>query len=210
MKYLGSHIFRSICCVCVGLLLAVNATAMGILIVQIVGGIFLTSAVVTLLTWLWNRLSSTVVKPALPIMALGSLGFGALLLAFPAGVIAYMVTILGILLVIGAVSQLSAIFSYRRIAPMSVGGFIVPIALLALGLYICIEPMETVDLSLQLLGVAIAVYGFSDLFMAIRFARYNRVYTKRKEEEERQERIKREMQYVDFEVVDATKEENRE
>lgn len=187
-----------------------NAAAMGILIVQIVGGIFLTSAVVSLLTWLFSHFGKSVVKPAFPIMALGSLGFGALLLAFPGGVIAYMVTILGVLLVIGGISQLSAIFSYRRIAPVSFSGFVIPIALVALGMYICLEPLETVDLSLQLLGAAIAVYGFSDLFMAIRFARYNRAYTKRKEEEERQEAIRREAQYVDFEIVDATKEESKE
>lgn len=208
MKILGSHIFRSLCCLCVGLLLVVNSSVMGPLIVQIVGGLFLVSSTVALATWLFNKLfSNSGVRPTFPFLSIGSLCFGLLLVCFPAGFMAYMVSILGFILVMAGVQQVFSQISYRHVAPVSLFGFIVPVLLLGIGLYICFNPLESLATTLEILGAAIAIYGFSDLIMAIRFSRYHRIYAAKKREEERQAEIAREAQYVDFEIVDATKEE---
>ena len=206
MKILGSTIFRSLMSLCVGLLLMLNATVMGPLIVQVIGGFFVLSGVVGVAAWLFDRMRSSV-KPFFPVGSVGCILLGIVPILAPGTFVSYLVTLLGVLLVMAGISQLGAQVSYRRVAPVSIFGMIMPVVVLGVGLYIIIKPLESLATCFQILGAAITVYALTDLFLALRLRHYNRIYERKKAEEERERQRQLEASYVEFEVVDATKEE---
>lgn len=209
MKILGSTIFRSLMSLCVGLLLLSNASVMGPLIVQVIGGFFLLSGVVGVAAWVFDRMRSSV-KPFFPIGSVGCILLGVVPVLMPQAFVTYLVALLGILLVMAGISQLGAQISYRRVAPVSIFGLILPIAILAVGLYIVIKPLESVATCFQILGAAITVYAITDLFLALRLRHYNRIFERKQKEEERRRQREIEASYVTFEVVDATAEKEQE
>lgn len=205
MKVLGSTIFRSILSLCVGLLLLFNAEVMGPLIVQVIGGFFLLSGAVGVAAWLYSRWTSSV-KPFFPVGSVGCILLGIVPLVAPQLFVSYLVTLLGILLVMAGISQLGSQVSYRNVAPLSVLGFIFPVVILAVGLYITIRPLESLATCFQVLGAAVTVYALTELFLALRLRHFGRIYERKQAEEERRRQREIEASYVEFEVVDATEE----
>ena len=205
MKVLGSTIFRSILSLCVGLLLLFNAEVMGPLIVQVIGGFFLLSGAVGVAAWLYSRWTSSV-KPFFPVGSVGCILLGIVPLVAPQLFVSYLVTLLGILLVMAGISQLGSQVSYRNVAPLSVLGFIFPVVILAVGLYITIRPLESLATCFQVLGAAVTVYALTELFLALRLRHFGRIYERKQAEVERRRQREIEASYVEFEVVDATEE----
>lgn len=200
---------------CVGLLLLFNASVMGTLIVQIIGGFFLLSGVVGILTWIFNRIRSYVASSELfmlffPIGSAGSILMGTVIILKADMLISYLVIILGILLVLAGLYLLGDQISYRRVAPMSLFGMIMALIILAVGLYIIFKPLDSIATCFQILGAAITVYALTDLFLALRLRHYNRIYERKQKEEERRRQREIEASYVTFEVVDATSDKDSE
>ena len=84
MKIVNSYIFRAVCALLIGLLLVSNPERMTGLLVQVIGGLFLISGLVSLINYFIIRYSDKVpVKPVFPMVGLGSLLFGVFLGFFP-------------------------------------------------------------------------------------------------------------------------------
>lgn len=209
MKILGSTIFRSLMGLCVGLLLLFNASVMAPLIVQVIGGFFLLSGIVGVVAWIFDRMRSSV-KPFFPIGSVGCIILGIVPILMPDAFVKYLVTLLGVLLFMAGISQLGSQVSYRRVAPVSLFGMILPLIILAVGLYIIFRPLDSIATCFQILGAAITVYALTDLFLAIRLRHYNRIYERKQKEEERRRQREIEASYVTFEVVDATSDKDSE
>ena len=209
MKILGSTIFRSLMGLCVGLLLLFNASVMAPLIVQVIGGFFLLSGIVGVVAWIFDRMRSSV-KPFFPIGSVGCIILGIVPILMPDAFVKYLVTLLGVLLFMAGISQLGSQVSYRRVAPVSLFGMILPLVILAVGLYIIFRPLDYIYTCFQILGAAITVYALTDLFLAIRLRHYNRIYERKQKEEERRRQREIEASYVTFEVVDATSDKDSE
>lgn len=87
MKIVNSYIFRAVCALLIGLLLVSNPERMTGLLVQVIGGLFLISGLVSLINYFIIRYSDKVpVKPVFPVVGLGSLLFGVFLGFFPGAV----------------------------------------------------------------------------------------------------------------------------
>ena len=87
MKIVNSYIFRAVCALLIGLLLVSNPERMTGLLVQVIGGLFLISGLVSLINYFIIRYSDKVpVKPVFPLVGLGSLLFGVFLGFFPGAV----------------------------------------------------------------------------------------------------------------------------
>lgn len=194
---------------CIGLLLLSNASVMGPLIVQVIGGFFLFSGMVGIVTWIFDRMRSSV-KPFFPIGSLGCVLLSIVPIIIPGAFVTYLVTLLGVILVMAGISQLGSQISYRRVAPVSIFGMILPVLILGVGLYIIIKPLESVAACFQVLGAAITVYALTELFLALRLRHYNRIYERKQAEEERRRQREIEASYVTFEVVDATSDKEAE
>lgn len=91
MKIVNSYIFRAVCALLIGLLLVSNPERMTGLLVQVIGGLFLISGLVSLINYFIIRYSDKVpVKPVFPMVGLGSLLFGVFLGFFPGLFITYL------------------------------------------------------------------------------------------------------------------------
>ena len=98
MKIVNSYIFRAVCALLIGLLLVSNPERMTGLLVQVIGGLFLISGLVSLINYFIIRYSDKVpVKPVFPMVGLGSLLFGVFLGFFPGLFITYLMYIFGFL-----------------------------------------------------------------------------------------------------------------
>lgn len=203
MKILGSTLFRSFLSLCIGLLLYFKAEDMPTLIVQIIGGFFVLSGIVGVTAWLITRSRSSV-KPFFPVGSVGCILLGIVPIVAPHLFVSYLVILFGVLLVFAGISQLGTQVSYRSVAPLSVLGFLLPLAFLGVGLYIIFYPLETIAMCFQLLGITISVYALTEMFLALRLSHYNRIFERKQAEEERRRQREIEASYVDFEVVDAT------
>ena len=115
MKIVNSYIFRAVCALLIGLLLVSNPERMTGLLVQVIGGLFLISGLVSLINYFIIRYSDKVpVKPVFPMVGLGSLLFGVFLGFFPGLFITYLMYIFGFLMVVAGINQLWNMFRLRR------------------------------------------------------------------------------------------------
>lgn len=95
MKVVNSYIFRAVCAMLVGILLVFNPERMTGLLVQVIGGLFLISGMVSLINYFIIVSSDKqTFKPSFPLVGLGSVLFGVFLGFFPELFITYLMYIL--------------------------------------------------------------------------------------------------------------------
>ena len=190
MKIVNSYIFRAVCALLIGLLLVSNPERMTGLLVQVIGGLFLISGLVSLINYFIIRYSDKVpVKPVFPMVGLGSLLFGVFLGFFPGLFITYLMYIFGFLMVVAGINQ-----AYTKDHPISnlpadfeifgaqrLGG-VIPNAVLfftllitALGVFVLFNPLESASVPFILLGVSFMLYGVSELINGVRWRKYSRM-----------------------------------
>ena len=164
MKIVNSYIFRAVCALLIGLLLVSNPERMTGLLVQVIGGLFLISGLVSLINYFIIRYSDKVpVKPVFPMVGLGSLLFGVFLGFFPGLFITYLMYIFGFLMVVAGVNQLWNMFRLRRLIPFRWYVLFFTLLITALGVFVLFNPLESASVPFILLGVSFMLYGVSEL-----------------------------------------------
>ena len=177
MKVVNSYIFRSICSLLVGILLVANPEQMSELLVQLMGGLFAFSGLVSLINYLLIYFSKkVVVKPMFPVVGVGSLLFGLMLGFFPSLFIAYLMFMLGILLVLAGINQIWTQFSFRSMVPFRWYSFIMALLILGAGLFVLFKPLATAALPFVVLGYTFVVYGVAELVAGVRWRKYERMH----------------------------------
>jgi len=156
------------------------------LLVQIIGGIFIVTGVLSTLNYWMPGGETQSIRPVFPVVGLGSIMLGLLLLLKPALFVTGLMYLLGIFLIAGGAAQLASLISSRKVAPLRWWVFIWPIIMLCVGALILFKPMQSASLPFFILGVACIGYGLSDLFYALRLLYYQH---------------KKNKEYVDFEPV---------
>ena len=98
-----------------------------------------------------------------------SLAVGIILLIFPKSFIALLLILLGFILIICGIGQISSLVSVRkwgvRANPFE---YIIAGLLILLGIVVCFNPFETQDVIFWRFGIGIIVYGITNLFSLIR------------------------------------------
>ncbi len=191
MKSLLVPLLRALCSFAIGGLLVSNPQSMTSMIVQIIGGIFIFSGLMPTLSFWMPSSQEQSIRPFFPVVGIGSIMLGLLLLLKPAIFVTALMYVLGIFIAAAGANQLSTLISARRVAPLHWWVFVWPVVLIAVGILILCQPMRSASLPFLILGIACIGYGFSDLFYTLRL-----MYYKRQKEKE----------YVDFEVIEEGKE----
>lgn len=203
MRVLSSYIFRALCAMLVGFLLVSNPQTMTTLLVQIIGGLFTLSGVVAVIGYFVNnhqherrvrkaaqlgqeapRQSSLV--NMFPVVGIGSLAFGVFLLLMPNMFIHILMYVLGLLMVLAGASQCWSLVSYRKVAPLTWSAFVLPLLILAAGIYVLCQPSEGASLPFTILGIACICYGVAEFFNGLRLHRFQRRLAKAQAEAARQ------------------------
>ncbi len=176
MRIVNSYIFRAVCALLVGLLLVYNPERMTEFLVQVIGGLFLVSGLVSLINYFMIRYSDKVpVKPVFPVVGLGSLLFGVFLGFFPGLFIEYLMYVFGFLTVVAGVNQLWNMFRLRRLIPFRWYVLLFTLMITALGVFVLFNPLESASVPFVLLGVGFILYGVSELINGVRWRKYGRM-----------------------------------
>ncbi len=173
MKSLNYTLVGAICALILGVLLvAWPGVAVNYLVITI-GVLFLLPGLVGLFTYLaiLNRRRTEAPRPVFPIVALGSALFGLWLILMPSFFVGALMYVLGVLLVLGGISQLVNLIAARSFMPVPFGLYVVPVLVLAAGITVLFNPFETAEIPFIVLGVSAIVYAVMDLFRLLRFRR---------------------------------------
>lgn len=168
MKSLNYFLISSICALIVGVLLIVNpGDAVSFLVVAI-GALFLLSGVVGTFSWLravTQKKSEVTVRPNVMVLivSVGSLLLGLWLMIMPQFFIGALMYVLGVLLVLCGLNQLTSLIVARRSMKVPFVLFVFPIVFLLTGILILYNPFEAANVPFIILGVAFLVYGVTDL-----------------------------------------------
>ncbi len=168
-------ILRALFALLIGFLLVNNPTDMTVLLVQIIGGLFALSGLVAFIGYFTAKARATGFRPVFPIVGVGSLAFGVVLLLMPTMFVNILMYVLGILLCLIGLGQIVNLISYR-FAPIMWSLYLIPLLTIAAGVFVIAYPMATASLPFMILGIAYIFYGVCEFFMGIRYYRYYRSY----------------------------------
>ena len=116
MNYTNSFIFRALCSILIGLLLVLNPERMTVALVMIIGILFGISGCYSLINYLIATKSKDVYyKPVFPVVGLGSFLFGIFMAVFPELFIAYLMFVLGIIIMLAGINQIFTFIKFRKV-----------------------------------------------------------------------------------------------
>lgn len=173
---LTRSILRSLCALLVGFLLVSNPTEMTVLIVQIIGGLFTLSGIIAFIGYFTAKVRATGFRPVFPIVGLGSVALGVLLLLMPMEFVNILMYVLGVLLCLVGVGQIISLISNRTFAPLTWSLFVMPLLIIATGIFILLRPIQAASLPFLILGGGYIFYGVIEFIFGFRFYRYRRLY----------------------------------
>jgi uncharacterized membrane protein HdeD (DUF308 family) len=176
MKILQSSIFRALVAIAVGAMLIKfpDNTVTGITIA--IGVMFLLTGLVSLLTY-WNaRRHVTDYKvydaegnllaggePMFPIVGVGSMVLGCILAFMPETFVSLLMYVIGLVLVLGAITQMMNLIAARHFGSISLWFWLAPVLTLLIGLYVMLKPLAPVELAMTLLGWLSLFYGVTEI-----------------------------------------------
>ncbi|MEG1580628.1 MAG: DUF308 domain-containing protein [Bacteroidaceae bacterium] len=166
MKVLQSSVFRAFCAIVIGILLVANPGIATKWLVILIGMLFLIPGVVTLVIYMRLKFTTVASRPFFPIVGVGSILLGLLLIVFPIHFIEILMYILGAFLIVAASNQMANLWQYRKMVVVSPAYFIVPVFTFFVAGFLIIRPLEAV---FTILGVMSMVYGLSEFFHAWHF-----------------------------------------
>lgn len=182
MRVFQSSVFRALCAIIIGALLIKfpDNTVKGITVA--IGILFLLSGIISCVTYFWTKRHTSEYKiydaegrlvageqPAFPIVGLGSAILGAFLALSPTTFVSMLMYIIGAILILGAINQFTNLINGRRYGRISLWYWLMPSAILLIGLYAIVKPMEQLSMAMLLLGWCMLLYGVTELINALKF-----------------------------------------
>ena len=182
MRVFQSSAFRALCAIIIGALLIKfpDNTVKGITVA--IGVLFFLSGIISCVTYFWTKRHTSEYKiydadgrliageqPAFPIVGVGSAIFGAVLTLSPTTFVSMLMYIIGIILVLGAITQFMNLVNGRRYGHISLWYWLMPSLILLIGLYAIVKPMEQLSMVMLLLGWCMLLYGVTELVNAMKF-----------------------------------------
>ncbi len=181
MKIFQSSIFRAVCAIAVGILLLKYPQDGVTWLTQAIGALFLLSGVIALLAyWQAKRHAGEYIvtdregrvvsgsQPTFPIVGIGSVILGLVLVLTPDSFVNGLMYILGIIMVLGGINLLMSLVSIRRLGSVPFAFWITPSVILLVGLFVLLKPMESAELPLIILGWCSLLYGATELINALK------------------------------------------
>lgn len=170
MKAINYSTLRSIFALVLGVLLvAWPDVAINYLVIT-VGVLFFVPGLISLIGY-FSRGNREGVKTVFPIVGLGSILFGLWLMIMPSFFVNILMYVLGFILVLGGIQQISSLVSARKWTSVPMGFYVVPVLILVAGLIVVINPFSVASAAFMLLGISCIIYALSELFNGFRFSR---------------------------------------
>lgn len=173
MKSLNYALVSSLCALVIGVLLVAWPDMAVNYLVITVGVLFLIPGLVGVFSYFSSvqKRRREGVRVMFPVVALGSALFGIWLVLMPAFFVTIFMYVLGVLLLLGGLSQLSEFVAARSYVRVPAGMYVFPVLVMAAGLVVLFNPFEAAMLPFMVLGVSFIVYSLIDIVRLVRFRR---------------------------------------
>ena len=197
MRMIHSSLFRAVCAIIVGGLLIQYREQTVTWITIAIGILFFLSGVISLLTYLSAKRNSEKMKgqylydaqgnhivgmrPNFPLVGMGSLILGLILALMPNVFISWLMFILSALLIMGALSQMASLVAAAKMGRVGIVYWLMPTALLLLGLFTLFRPSSIASAPLLVIGWAMLVYGVVEAMNAFKVSNNRRKWKKMQE-----------------------------
>lgn len=168
MKGLSFSFLRIICALIIGLVLVMFPDRAGEYFIITIGVVFLIPSLISIIGYL---VQNAEVKKRFPIEGVGSLLFGLLLIIMAGFFSKFLTIVLGFILVMGGVQQISSLAAARRWMPVPGAFYIVPVLILIAGLIALFNPTGAQKTAFIIIGVTSLVYAASELINWFKFTR---------------------------------------
>lgn len=164
-------IVRSVATIIVGILLIMQREAVLPIIVQCIGAAFILPGLFALVSFLLRKNNDTAQQKWQPtvtmLTSIGSIVFGLWLLLTPEFFVGTLMMFLGIMVSLLGLYQIAILILARKYSAVPFIMFIMPIALLVVGLAVLVNPFDAATIPFLLLGIGAVVGGVSDLVSSL-------------------------------------------
>ncbi len=174
MKGVQSVMFRALSFLLVGLLMVSFPDKVTTWLVMVVGVLFLIPGLVSIATFFKAYTRKDATRMLLPVIGVGSVVLGCLLLLMPEDFGRWLMYVLaGVLILVGVMGIVNLIH-FRKFVSIGTGYYLIPVLVCGAGLFVMLHPLEVAANSIMVLGVANIIYGLTELVYAIRFRKVYR------------------------------------
>lgn len=181
MKIVHSSLLRAFLAVVIGILLVVySEDAMGWL-TKTIGILFFLSGIISCATYYGvknyksdvqvfnaNREPVITTAPSFPVVGLGSIILGIILFFMSAAFITWVMYILAIIIILGAINQFVNLASIMKATQIGIFYWITPSLLMLVAIFILLHPMESASVPLIILGWCIMIYGVTECIQVLK------------------------------------------
>lgn len=191
MKIFQSSIFRALCAIIVGVLILKFPQDGVKWLTMAVGELFLVSGIIAMIAYWYARKNATDYtitdaqgqiiaesQPTFPIVGLGSIILGLVLIIFPEKFVNGLMYVLGAIMILGGIQQLINLIMVRRLGRIPFFFWVCPCIIIFTGLFVILKPMETVELPLIILGWCSLLYGVTEIINSLKIWRIRKALAK--------------------------------
>lgn len=159
---------RAIGALVIGLILVMFPDQAGDYLVITVGAVFLVPSLISIIGYFAQSGENS---RRFPVEGVGSLLFGLWLIIMPGFFADLLTFVLGFILVMGGVQQISSLSAARRWMPVPFGFYVLPSLILIAGLVALFNPTGVRSTAFIIIGVSSMVYAASELLNWFKFTR---------------------------------------
>ena len=169
MKRFNGTILRAVISVILGIVLIFWPAAAVLYIIMLIGAGFLLPGVISIVSYFTRDKSDDTVSHMFPLAGLGSVLLGAWLMLMPGFFVNILMFVLGGVLLIAGIEQITTLVAARKYGAVSGTFYILPTLIFLAGLLLIFYPMKVVEDTLVIFGVVILVYGVNELINWYKF-----------------------------------------
>ena len=183
MNTTKTSLLRALCAVVVGALLIKYREQTVQWMTVAIGGLFLLSGVISCIVY-FNAIRQTdvpkvfdaqgrqltAIKPAFPLVGIGSVILGLLLALMPNTFVHFLVYILSALLILGALNQFVVLVAARRLAYIGLYFWIMPTVIFFVGIVALFFPSAIASAPIFVIGWCMLLYGVVEAIHTIKIA----------------------------------------
>ena len=152
---------RALVALAAGMMMVIRPDEALTVVVKVIAAFLLASGIVSLLVGLKDRKGG-----ALPLMSFNAVVdviLGLVLFVFPGFIARFIIYLIGFLLLMFGLVQVTALISAKRVMGLGLGAFVLPVIVTLVGGFILFNPFAE-SVMVLIAGAALIVYGASELF----------------------------------------------
>lgn len=165
---------RAAIAVLIGCIMVFKPETSLIFLVKVIAAIMIASGIVSLAYGVANRRNGGL--GLLVFNTIVDILIGVLLFVFPDVVASFVIILIGVALLIFGIFQIAAMISASAFVPVTAWSFLLPVICAGGGVLLLFDPFDAASTMTLVAGIAILIYGLSELFASWKMARAMKEY----------------------------------